>query len=39
MEMIYMDARLFKKMMDRFDTFVNKANAVCGKSNVKGIES
>ena len=39
MEMIYMEARLFKKMMDRFDAFVNKANAVCGKSNMKGIES
>lgn len=39
MEMIYMEVRLLKKMMDRFDAFVNKANAVCGKSNMKGIES
>ena len=39
MEMIYMEARLFKKMMDRFDTFANKVNAACGKTNIQGIES
>ena len=38
MEMIYMETRLFKKMMDRFEAFANKANAICG-SNIKGIES
>ena len=39
MEMIYMEVRLFKKMMDRFDTFANKVNAVCGKTNTQGVES
>lgn len=39
MEMIYMEDRLFKKMMDRFDTFANKVNAACGKTNIQGIES
>lgn len=39
MEMIYMEARLFKNMMDRFDTFANKVNAVCGKTNTQGVES
>lgn len=39
MEMIYMEARLFKKMMDRFETFTGKVNAACGKTNIQGIES
>lgn len=38
MEMIYMETRLFKKMMDQFEAFIHKANAICG-SNIKGIES
>lgn len=36
--MIYMELRLFKKMMERFEAFTHKANAICG-SNIKGIES
>lgn len=39
MEMIYMEARLFKKMMDGFEAFVNKANAICGNNNRINIES
>lgn len=39
MEMIYMEARLFMKMMDRFEAFANKANAICGNTNKIGIES
>lgn len=39
MEMIYMEARLFKKMMERFEEFANKANALCGNNNRIGIES
>ena len=38
MEIIYMEARLFKKMMDRFEAFASKANAICG-NNMKSIES
>lgn len=39
MEMIYMEARLFKKMMERFEAFANKVNAICGNTNRIGIES
>lgn len=39
MEMIYMEARLFKKMMDRFEIFAGKVNTACGKTNIQGIES
>lgn len=39
MEMIYMEARLFKKMMERFEVFANKVNVVCRKNNMQSIES
>ena len=39
MEMIYMEARLLLKMMDGFEAFANKANAICGNTNRIGIES
>jgi hypothetical protein len=35
MEMIYMEAKLFKKMMGRFEVFANKVNGVCGKTICK----
>lgn len=39
MEMIYMETRLFKKMMDRFEAFASKVNAICGKTNAQRLES
>lgn len=39
MEMIYMEAKLFKKMMERFEVFANNVNAICGKNNFPSIES
>lgn len=39
MEMIYMETQLFKKMMDRFEAFASKVNAICGKTNTQGLES
>ena len=39
MEMIYMEARLFKKMLGQFEAFANRVNAVCGKTNTQGVES
>ena len=39
MEMIYMEAKLFMKMMERFEVFASKVNTICGKNNFRGIES
>ena len=33
MEMIYMEAKLFMKMMERFEVFASKVNTICGKNN------
>lgn len=39
MEMIYMEAKLFMKMMERFEVFASKVNTICGKNNFRSMES
>lgn len=38
MEMIYMEAKLFMKMMERFEVFASKVNTICGKNNFRSME-
>lgn len=39
MEMIYMEAKLFMKMMERFEAFASKVNTICEKNNFRSMES